>query len=102
MQSNYQVLNEISGLLILQPEECKNLTHSSVNYNPTHDLCVANKHHKQAAEKTYKVRNHPYKLFYYNPMFTTNVSNEIVVMFDVLYYLLKGRSFWKVLQVSRV
>ena len=70
MRSNYQVLNEINGLLILQPEECKNLTHSSVNYNPTHDLCVANKHHKQAAEKTYKVRNHPYKLFYYNPMFT--------------------------------
>ena len=97
MRSNYQVLNEINGLLILPPEQCKNLTHSSVNYNPTHDLCVANKHHKQAAEKTYKVRNHPYKLFYYNPMF-----NEIVVMFDVLYNLLKGRSFWKVLQVSRV
>ena len=57
MRSNYQVLNEINGLLILRPEECENLTHSSVNYNPTHDLCVANKHHKQVAQKTYKVRS---------------------------------------------
>ena len=77
MRSNYQVLNEINGLLILQPEECENLPHSLVNYNPTHDLCVANKHHKQKAEKTYKVQNSVLNVFITTHLYITRNHSHV-------------------------
>ena len=57
---NAKVLNEITGLLILPPEKCNNLTHVAVNYHPENDLCVARKHKKEAAEIKYKVN----RIFY--------------------------------------
>ena len=59
-----QVLNEISGLYILSPEKCRELAHTTVNYDSQHDLCVAKKHAIDAAEKRYQVGSVPLSILF--------------------------------------